>query len=150
MGIQVAGPGPHYAPLAEFKIEELRRDVEDHLLLPLQVARNAVGKVRPGGTLLFMGGTGGRRTGAGPLSPIGALSCASRPDENLALELAAVRVNLDARREQLRSNLPILVWASRAVSRPMPALPPITMTFCPSMSRSRCGGGSAVEVTTAL
>ena len=65
--VLVTGPGPYYAPLAELDIEEVRRDVDAHLLLPLQVARNAVGKVRPGGTLLFMGGTGGRRPDAGAL-----------------------------------------------------------------------------------
>src|SRR5262249_7556195 len=54
------GPGPYYAPLATFDVEAARRDVDAHLLLPIQVARNAAGKVRPGGTLLFMGGTGGR------------------------------------------------------------------------------------------
>jgi len=59
--VLVTGPGPYYAPLAEFDLEKARRDVEAHLLLPLQVARNAIGKVRPGGTLLFMGGTGARR-----------------------------------------------------------------------------------------
>lgn len=32
----------------------------DHMVLPLEVARHAVDTVRPGGTLLFMGGTGGR------------------------------------------------------------------------------------------
>jgi NAD(P)-dependent dehydrogenase (short-subunit alcohol dehydrogenase family) len=50
--VLVTGPGPYYAPFAEFDIDELRRDVDAHLLLPLEVARNAVGKVRPGGTLL--------------------------------------------------------------------------------------------------
>src|SRR6188768_1873612 len=60
--VLLTGPGPYYAPLAEFDIDELRRDVDAHLLLPLEIARNAVGKVRPGGTLIFMGGTGGRRT----------------------------------------------------------------------------------------
>ncbi len=53
--VLVTGPGPYHAPLAEFDIEGLRRDVEAHLLLPLEVARNAVDKVRPGGTLLLMG-----------------------------------------------------------------------------------------------
>src|SRR6516165_10659781 len=56
----VTGPGPYYAPLAEFDLDAARRDLEAHLLLPLQVARHAANKVRPGGTLLFMGGTGGR------------------------------------------------------------------------------------------
>ena len=56
----VTGPGPYYARLAEFDLDAARRDLDAHLLLPLQVARTAAGKVRPGGTLLFMGGTGGR------------------------------------------------------------------------------------------
>src|SRR5262245_63839178 len=47
--VLVTGPGPYYAPLAEFAVDEARRDVEAHLLLPLEVARNATGKVRAGG-----------------------------------------------------------------------------------------------------
>src|SRR5580658_4248690 len=61
--VLVTGPGPYYSPLAELDIEKARRDVEAHLLLPLQVARYTAKKVRPGGTLLFMGGTGGRQIG---------------------------------------------------------------------------------------
>ena len=38
-------------------------------MLMLDVARYAAGKVRPGGSLLFMGGTGGRRHGAASRSP---------------------------------------------------------------------------------
>src|SRR5271154_821806 len=60
--VLVTGPGPYYAPLAEFDFEQARRDVEAHLFLPLQVARDAEKKVRPRGPLLFMSGTGGRRT----------------------------------------------------------------------------------------
>jgi NAD(P)-dependent dehydrogenase (short-subunit alcohol dehydrogenase family) len=124
--VLVTGPGPYYAPLQQFEVEEARRDVDAHLLLPVQVARNAAGKVRAGGTLLFMGGTGGRRTAPG-LSFIGALTAAMPAlTKNLALELAPIRVNLiaagfvdtplsaalladqlDARREQLRTTLPI-------------------------------------------
>ena len=124
--VLVTGPGPYYAPFNEFDIEKLRRDVDVHLLLPLQVARNAVGKVRPGGTLLFMGGTAGRRTAPG-LYFLSALTAAGPAmTKNLALEIAPVRVNLiaagfvdtplsatllgdqlDARRDQLRSTLPI-------------------------------------------
>ncbi len=124
--VLVTGPGPYYAPLAEFDVEAARRDLEAHLLLPLQVARNAAGKVRPGGTLLFMGGTGGRRTAPG-LALISALTAALPAlTANLALELAPVRVNLIAagfvdtplsasllgdqlenRRNQLRATLPI-------------------------------------------
>jgi NAD(P)-dependent dehydrogenase (short-subunit alcohol dehydrogenase family) len=124
--VLVTGPGPYYAPLSEFDFDAARRDVEAHLLLPIQIARNAVGKVRAGGTLLFMGGTGGRHVGPG-LALIGALTAALPAlVKNLALELAPIRVNLiaagfvdtplsarllgdqlDARREQLRARLPI-------------------------------------------
>jgi NAD(P)-dependent dehydrogenase (short-subunit alcohol dehydrogenase family) len=124
--VLVTGPGPYYAPLAEFDVEKARRDVEAHLFLPLQVARHAANKVRPGGTLLFIGGTGGRRTAKG-FALISALTAAMPAmTKNLALELAPVRVNLiaagfvatplsasllgnqlDARREQLRTTLPI-------------------------------------------
>jgi NAD(P)-dependent dehydrogenase (short-subunit alcohol dehydrogenase family) len=124
--VLLTGPGPYYAPLAEFDFAAARRDVESHLLLPLQVARNAVGRVRPGGTLLFMGGTGGRAAAPG-FALISALTAAGPAmTRNLALELAPIRVNmiaagfvdtplsaallgdqLDARREQLRATLPI-------------------------------------------
>src|ERR1700730_1909033 len=46
--VLVTRPGPYYAPLAEFDFETARRDVEAHLFLPLQVARHAANKVRPG------------------------------------------------------------------------------------------------------
>jgi len=124
--VLVTGPGPYYAPLAEFDVDAARRDVESHLLLPVEVARNAVGRVRPGGTLLFMGGTGGRRAAPG-LTFISALTAAGPAlTRNLALEVAPIRVNmiaagfvdtplsasllgdqLDARREELRTTLPI-------------------------------------------
>ena len=124
--VLVTGPGPYYARLEDFDFDEARRDVEAHIFLPLQIARNAMGRARPGGTLLFVGGTGGRRTAPG-LSLIGALTAAMPAlTKNLALELAPLRVNLiaagfvdtplsasllgdqlDARREQLRSTLPI-------------------------------------------
>jgi NAD(P)-dependent dehydrogenase (short-subunit alcohol dehydrogenase family) len=124
--VLVTGPGPYYALLQDLDLAEARRDVEAHLFLPMQVARNAVGRVRPGGTLLFMGGTGGRRTAPG-LSLISALTAAMPAlTKTLALELAPIRVNLiaagfvdtplsaailgdqlDERRQQLRDTLPI-------------------------------------------
>jgi NAD(P)-dependent dehydrogenase (short-subunit alcohol dehydrogenase family) len=124
--VLVTGPGPYYAPLPEFDLARARQDVEAHLFLPLQVARFAAGRVRAGGTLLFMGGTGGRRPGIG-FALIGALTQAM-PGlvRSLAVELAPVRVNLiaagfvdtplsasllgdqlEARREELRTTLPI-------------------------------------------
>ena len=124
--VLVTGPGPYYARLEDFDFDEARADVEAHVFLPMQIARNAMGRVRPGGTLLFVGGTGGRRTAPG-LSLIGALTAAMPAlTKNLALELAPIRVNLiaagfvdtplsasllgdrlEARREELRRTLPI-------------------------------------------
>lgn len=124
--VLVTGPGPYYAALAEFDFEKARRDVESHLWLPMHVARNAANKVRSGGTLLFMGGTGGRRAAVG-LTLISALTAAlPAMTKNLAVEIAPIRVNLiaagfvdtplsakilgdqlGARREQLRRTLPI-------------------------------------------
>ena len=124
--VMVTGPGPYYAPLADFDFDAARRDLEAKLLLPMQVARHAAGAVRPGGTLLFIGGTGARRPAAG-LSLVSALTAAGPAlTRGLALELAPVRVNMIAagfvdtplsasllgdriedRRAQLRANLPI-------------------------------------------
>lgn len=124
--VMVTAGRPYYAKLADVDVELARRALEEHLLLPVQIAQHAVGRVRPGGTLIFMGGTGGRRRGEG-LSLIGA-GTAALPAlvANLALEVAPIRVNLiaagfvdtalsasllgddlDRRRAQLRATLPI-------------------------------------------
>ena len=122
----LSGRGPYYAPLAETDFAEVHKDIDQHLLLPVHVAIHARGKVRSGGSLVFIGGTGGRRRGAG-LALIAAMTAALPAlVENLAVELAPIRVNLvapgfvdtplsasllgdqlDARREQLRATLPI-------------------------------------------
>ncbi len=123
--VMVTGPGPYYAPIADIELDRARQDYDNHVLLPIQVARNSVGRVRPGGTLLFMGGTGGRSRATG-MSLIGALTAAGPAlVANLAVEIAPIRVNLIAagfvdtplsatllgadlekRREQLRATLP--------------------------------------------
>jgi NAD(P)-dependent dehydrogenase (short-subunit alcohol dehydrogenase family) len=121
----VTGPGPS-ASLATFDLEAARRDIETQLLLPLQVARHAPSKVRPGGTLLLVGGTSGRRPATGRSLHLALTAALPALTRNLALELAPVRVNLiaagfvdtplsasllgdqlEARRNQLRSTLPI-------------------------------------------
>jgi len=124
--VMVTGPGPYYAPLAELDRERAHRAYDDHQWLAVAVAQHAVGRVRPGGTLIFMGGTGGRRRGPG-LSLIAAATAAMPAlVANLAVEVAPIRVNLiaagfvdtplsatllgddlDARRAQLRATLPI-------------------------------------------
>jgi NAD(P)-dependent dehydrogenase (short-subunit alcohol dehydrogenase family) len=123
--IMVTAGSPFYAPLAEMDFDEARRYLGG-LVRPLIIARLATERVRAGGSLVFVSGTGGKRPGIG-LSVIGVATSALRSlVENLALEIAPIRVNLvapgfvdtplsarllgdqlDARREELRSTLPI-------------------------------------------
>jgi len=124
--VLVTGGGPTYQPLLEMDAAQARDALSDHLALDLQVARNAAPRMRPGGTLLFMGGTGGRHIGRG--AGIFPAATAALPAfvASLALEIAPVRANLiaagfvdtplsarllgdqlDARRAELRSALPI-------------------------------------------
>ena len=94
--VMVTAGRPYYSPLVEMDFGEARRGLSEHLMMMLAVARYAGGKVRPGGTLVFMGGTGGRRPGLG-LGVIGAATAALPAlTANLAIEIAPVRVNLIA------------------------------------------------------
>ncbi|WP_236795719.1 SDR family oxidoreductase [Amycolatopsis sp. GM8] len=124
--VLVTAGGPHYGPLLKMSGAEVSEALSDHIVLALEVARNAAGRMRPGGALLLMGGTGGRRIGHG-LGIVSAATAALPPfTAALALELAPVRVNLiaagfvdtplsasllgdqlDERRDELRSTLPI-------------------------------------------
>ena len=124
--VMVTAGRPYYAPLADLDRERAHRNFDEHEWMAIAVARHAIGRVRPGGTLLFMGGTGGRRRGPG-LSLL-AVGTAALPAlvANLAVEVAPIRVNLiaagfvdtplsaallgddlDERREHLRATLPI-------------------------------------------
>jgi NAD(P)-dependent dehydrogenase (short-subunit alcohol dehydrogenase family) len=124
--VMVTAGAPTYGPLLEMDSAQVRQAISDHAVLALETARNAAGKMRPGGTLLLMGGTGSRcvRPGFG----ISSAATAALPPFTaaLALELAPVRVNLiaagfvdtplsasllgdhlDERRDELRATLPI-------------------------------------------
>jgi NAD(P)-dependent dehydrogenase (short-subunit alcohol dehydrogenase family) len=124
--VMVTAGAPHYGPPLEMPPEEARRGLTEHLLLALAVARGAAEKVRPPGSLVFMGGTGARRPRAG--FAIASTATVAFPIliASLALELAPIRVNLiaagfvdtplsasllgddlDKRREELRTTLPI-------------------------------------------
>ena len=124
--VMVTAGRPHYGRMLDMDFEQARRALDEHLLLMLEVARNAAPKVRPGGTLLFMGGTGGRRPGIGLGLVPTATAALPALTASLALELAPIRVNLIAagfvdtplsasllgdelenRRNQLRATLPI-------------------------------------------
>jgi len=124
--IMVTAGRPYYGRLAEMDFTKVREVVGQHLLQALYVARSAINKVRPGGTLIFMGGTGARRPAIG-LSIASAMTAALPAlTASLELEIAPVRVNLIAagfvdtplsaellgdqlekRRNQLRTTLPI-------------------------------------------
>jgi NAD(P)-dependent dehydrogenase (short-subunit alcohol dehydrogenase family) len=124
--VMVTAGGPYYAPLAELDRDRAHRDFDEHLWLAISLAQHATGRVRPGGTLIFVGGTGGRRPGPG-MSLVSALTAAMPAlVASLAVEVAPVRVNLiaagfvdtplsasllgdnlDERRAQLRATLPI-------------------------------------------
>jgi NAD(P)-dependent dehydrogenase (short-subunit alcohol dehydrogenase family) len=124
--VMVTAGRPSYGRMLDMDFEQARSALNGHLILMLAVARNAVHKIRPGGTLLFIGGTGARRPAIG--YGIASTVTAALPAlaANLALELAPVRVNLIApgfvdtplsasllgdelenRRNQLRATLPI-------------------------------------------
>jgi NAD(P)-dependent dehydrogenase (short-subunit alcohol dehydrogenase family) len=124
--VLVTGPGPHYVPLLEMDSADVREALSGHVVLGLEVARNARGKMRAGGTLLLMGGTGGRKISR-DLGMVSAATAVLPPfTAALALAIAPVRVNLiaagfvdtplsasllgdglDARRDELRTTLPI-------------------------------------------
>jgi NAD(P)-dependent dehydrogenase (short-subunit alcohol dehydrogenase family) len=124
--VLVTAGGPRYGPLLEMDIADVRDALSGHAVLGLEVARNARSKMRPGGTLLLMGGTGGRRIDH-RVGIVSAATAALPPfTAALALELAPIRVNLiaagfvdtplsasllgeqlDERRKELQTTLPI-------------------------------------------
>jgi NAD(P)-dependent dehydrogenase (short-subunit alcohol dehydrogenase family) len=124
--VLITAGGPQYGPLLEMDSAQVNEALGGHVVVALDVARHAAGKMRPGGTLLLMGGTGGRRVGHG-LGIASAATAVLPPfTAALALELAPVRVNLIAagfvdtplsasllgdqleeRRNELRATLPI-------------------------------------------
>jgi NAD(P)-dependent dehydrogenase (short-subunit alcohol dehydrogenase family) len=122
--VMVTAGGPYYASLADMDFAEARRALQQHPMLMVGVARFA--SARPGGSLTFMGGTGGRRPDRG-IGITSAMTVALPAlTASLALEVAPVRVNLIAagfvdtplsasllgdqleeRRTELRTTLPI-------------------------------------------
>jgi NAD(P)-dependent dehydrogenase (short-subunit alcohol dehydrogenase family) len=124
--VMVTAGGPYYAPLAEMDFDEARAALQEHPMLMVGVARHAAGKVRPGGSLVFMGGTGARNPSVGVGLSSATTAALPALTASLALEVAPVRVNLIAagfvdtplsasllgdrleeRRNELRAKLPI-------------------------------------------
>jgi NAD(P)-dependent dehydrogenase (short-subunit alcohol dehydrogenase family) len=124
--VMVTAGRPTYGRILDIDLAELRGALDEHLLLALLVARHAARKVRPGGTLLLMGGTGARRPGPGLAIASTVTAALPALTASLAVELAPIRVNLiaagfvdtplsasllgaglDDRRKHLRETLPI-------------------------------------------
>lgn len=94
--VMVTAGAPRYGSPLEMSSEEARRGLTEHSLLALEVARGAAHKVRPPGSLVFMGGTGARRPRLGLAIASTATVALPALIANLALELAPIRVNLIA------------------------------------------------------
>jgi NAD(P)-dependent dehydrogenase (short-subunit alcohol dehydrogenase family) len=124
--VMVTGPGPHYSSLADMDFAAARRDVGDRIVTTLAVARYGAARMRPPGTLLFIGGTGGRQAGVGRTLISAMTAALPALIASLGVELAPIRANLiapgfvdtplsasllgdqlDARRAELRATLPI-------------------------------------------
>jgi NAD(P)-dependent dehydrogenase (short-subunit alcohol dehydrogenase family) len=124
--ILVSGGGPFYAPLAEMDLDEVQRSLDERLVGSLRIARLCIGRVRPGGSLTFISGTGARRPGIGLILAAIGTAALSAIAANAALEIAPIRVNtvaagfvdtplsarllgdqIEQRRADLRATLPI-------------------------------------------
>lgn len=124
--VMVTAGGPTYVPLDAMKLDDTRKHFDDRLSVVLGTALFSRGKIRAGGSLLFVGGTGALRPGVGLLTATTLTHALPALVANLALELAPTRVNLvaagfvdtplsatllggelDARRAELREKLPI-------------------------------------------
>nr|WP_221382341.1 SDR family oxidoreductase [Actinoplanes polyasparticus] len=124
--VLVSGGGPFYSPIADMDFERARAFLDQHILGYLRIVRECAGRVRPGGSLTFISGTGARHAAVGiSLAAIGTAAIGAIT-ANAALEIGPVRVNavaagfvdtplsarilgadLEARRQGLRESLPI-------------------------------------------
>jgi NAD(P)-dependent dehydrogenase (short-subunit alcohol dehydrogenase family) len=124
--VLVTAGGSYYAALFDIDFAAAAQDVDAHLWLALHVAQQALTAVRPGGSLIFMSGTGSRHADVGLAIPSALSAALPALIANLAFELAPIRVNLIApgfvdtplsasilgadleqRRAELRATLPI-------------------------------------------
>jgi NAD(P)-dependent dehydrogenase (short-subunit alcohol dehydrogenase family) len=124
--VMLTAGGPAYMQLSSMNLDDARRHLDERLSVMLGIALFSRGKIRPGGSLLFVSGTGARRPGVGLAIATTLTAATPALAANLAVELAPTRVNviapgfvdtplsatllgdqIDARREQLRETLPI-------------------------------------------
>lgn len=124
--VLVTTGGPHYAPFATMDFDRARTAFDARVATMLAVARHAAPRIRPGGAILFLAGTGTRRPAVGLAVTAAMNEAAQALVKGLAIELAPIRVNLiaagfvdtplsaallgdrlDQRRDELRATLPI-------------------------------------------
>lgn len=124
--VMVTAGAPHYGRALEMSADAARQGLTADLLLVLEVARCAGTRMRPGGSLTFMTGTGARHPAPGLAIVAAATAAFSALVANLALELAPLRINviaagfvntglsasilgasLERRLDELRETLPI-------------------------------------------
>lgn len=94
--VLVTAGRPYYMPLESMDLAAARRAFDERIGMTLGVALHSRDRIRAGGTLLFIGGTGGRRPGVGLAIASAATAALPALVANLALEMAPVRVNLIA------------------------------------------------------
>ena len=124
--VLVTGPGPYYVPLSDFDVDAARRDLEAHLLLPIQVTRDAVRQGSRGRDAAVHGGHRWSCDQCRVQPHLGAHGRRPRDGQELGAQVAPVRVNMiaagfvdtplsaslladriDERRDELRRTLPI-------------------------------------------
>jgi len=140
----VTGPGLCHPPPAGSCLDAARRDLDAHLLLPLQIARHTAGKIRPAGTLLFIGSTGGRRAAAGP-ALIAAITAAlparrPRPRRQATGSTSAASNSAPRCRSAASSARPTSPhWPSTSWPTPRSPARPSTSTAASSSSKDKPG-----------
>jgi NAD(P)-dependent dehydrogenase (short-subunit alcohol dehydrogenase family) len=124
--VLVSGGGPFYAPIADMDLDRARAFFDEHLVGGLRIVRECATRVRPGGSLTFISGTGARHAAVGISIAAIATAATTALTANAALEIGPVRVNavaagfvdtplsarilgddLEARRQELRDTLPV-------------------------------------------
>jgi NAD(P)-dependent dehydrogenase (short-subunit alcohol dehydrogenase family) len=124
--VMVTAGRPRYGDILEMDFETAREAMTEHALMVLEIARNAAPKIHPGGTLLFLAGTGMRAISPEWGAMTAATGALSKLIPTLSVQIAPVRINLiaagfvdtpmsaellgenlDARRQELTETLPI-------------------------------------------